>query len=174
MKYSVSSRILHWVMAVIILSLLGVGIYMTEFLDKDSQNRMTIYSLHKSFGVVILLLFICRLINRFFHKAPALPETMKKSEKLAAHFGHIILYILMLAVPLSGYLMSNSYGYGVTLFGLKLPFLVQTNYEIGPIFSKAHFYLSYTLLAIIIIHIAAIIKHRFFDKEEHDVLKRMI
>ena len=174
MKYSLSSRILHWTMAVIILGLLGVGIYMTEFLDKESENRMMIYGLHKSFGVVALILIVVRIINRFINKPPALPDTIKKEERIAAHLGHIALYVLMLLVPLSGYLMSNSYGYPVKLFGLQLPFLVEKNFDIGPIFSNAHFYFGYGLLAVVVIHIAAVAKHKFFDKEENDVLKRMM
>lgn len=174
MKYNLLSRILHWFMALIIISLIIMGIYMTEFLAKDATSRSLIYSLHKSFGVVILLLFFVRLINRILNKAPTLPDIFKKSEKIAANIGHISLYILMLLMPLSGYLMSNSYGYNVKLFGLKLPNLISTNYELGPIFSKAHFYLGYFLLLVILIHISAVIKHRFFDEKEKDVLKRMI
>ncbi|MBL6664591.1 MAG: cytochrome b [Rickettsiales bacterium] len=174
MKYSLPSRILHWIMAVIILGLLGVGIYMTEFLDRDSANRMLIYGLHKSFGVIVLILIFARVINRFINKPPALPNTIKKSERIGAHIGHIILYVLMFAVPLSGYLMSNSYGYPVKLFGLPLPFIVEKDFEVGKFFSSAHFYFGYGLLVVVIIHIAAVVKHRFFDQKENDVLKRMI
>jgi len=161
-------------MAVIILGLLGLGIYMTEFLDKESENRMMIFGLHKSFGVVALILILLRIINRFKNKPPALPETIKKYEQKLSHLTHYTLYILMLLMPLSGYLMSNYYGYPVKLFGLQLPFLVEKNFDIGPIFSSAHFYFGYGLLFVVLLHIAAVIKHRFFDQKENDVLKRMI
>lgn len=173
MKYTLSSRIIHWIMAVIIISLIAVGIYMTEFLNSDSENRSLIYGLHKSFGVVILMLFIARIINRFINKPPALPDNFSKNEKIGANIGHIVLYILMLLVPLSGYLMSNSYGYPVKLFGLELPFLVTTNYDLGKVFSALHFYFGYAILAVIVIHITAVIKHRYFEKDK-DVLNRML
>lgn len=161
-------------MAVIILGLLGLGIYMEDFLDKESENRMMIYSIHKSFGALVLILFFVRVVNRFINKPPTLPETLQKIERIGAHIGHIALYFLMLAMPLSGYLMSNSYGYPVKLFGLQLPFLIGKNFESGKIFASAHSYFGYALIAVVLIHIAAVIKHKFFDQKENDVLKRMI
>lgn len=173
-KYALSSRILHWIMALLIIALLALGVYMTNFLDKSASNRFEIYSLHKSLGVVALALIIIRIFNRAITKAPALPKNMFKIEKILAKITHFTLYLLMLVAPLSGYLMSNSYGYGVHLFSIKLPFLIEKNLEIGPLFSKAHYYSTNALIALIAIHILAVIKHRFFDKNQNDVLKRMI
>ncbi len=173
-KYPASSRIIHWLMAVIILATLGVGIYMTEFLPKDSPNHLKIYSLHKSFGVIALIFIFVRIANRLFFRAPALPQSFPKLEKIASHLGHIGLYILMILVPFSGYLMSNSFGFPVHLFSLELPLLVEKNFELGKIFAEAHEVCAYSLLGLITIHILAVIKHRFFDKPEHDVLRRMI
>ncbi len=174
MKYPLSSRILHWLMALIILFMLGLGIYMTDFLGKEAPNRMEIYNLHKSLGVMILILIFIRLLNRLAFKAPALPDTMPKVEKTLAHLAHIALYILMIFVPLSGYLMSNSFGYPVNFFSIEMPFLVEKNFDHGKIFSEAHEILAFTLLGLVAIHVLAVIKHRFFDKAENDVLKRMI
>lgn len=173
-RYALSSRILHWLMAFIILALLGVGIYMTSFLSKESLNRDVIYSLHKSFGVIAIFLIILRIGNRIAKKAPKLPQTMLKHEVILSHLGHFGLYLLMIIVPISGYLMSNSFGYAVKLFSFKMPFLVGTDYKMGKIFSEIHEYGAYILLALIVVHIAAVIKHRFFDKPENDVLKRML
>lgn len=147
---------------------------MTQFLDKESENRMMIYSLHKSFGVVALILLSFRIINKFINKPPTLPQTMRKLEQNASHLGHILLYLLMFLVPISGYIMSNSYGHPVKLFGLELPFLVEKDFNIGSIFSNAHFYFGYGLLIMVLIHIAAVVKHKYFDKKENDVLGRML
>lgn len=147
---------------------------MTEFLSKDSANRMQIYHLHKSFGVVVLILFFFRFVNRFKNPSPHLPQTIAKRERTLAHLGHIVLYVFMLAVPLSGYLMSNSFGYPVHLFSIEMPFLVQKNIELGKFFSGVHKYAAYGLIALLVLHIAGVVKHRFFDKPENDVLKRMI
>ena len=161
-------------MAIIILSLLAVGIYMTNFLPKESVNRGIIYGLHKSFGVIVILLIITRIINRLIFKAPALPETIRNPERILAKIGHLALYLLMIIVPFSGYFMSNLYGHPVQLFGLTLPLLAETNYEIGAIFSEIHEISAYSLLALVSIHILAVIKHRFFDLKENNVLPRML
>lgn len=161
-------------MAVVIFTLLGVGIYMTEFLDHEATNRIEIYNLHKSFGVLALILIFSRIVNRLIYKAPKQLETLKIWEQKAAHFVHILLYILMLIAPISGYLMSNLYGYPVKFFGIQLPFLVSKNAELGHVFSEIHEISTFGLLAIVVIHVGAVIKHKFFDKKENDVLKRML
>ena len=173
LKYALSSRIIHWISAILVLTILGIGIYMTDFLPKDSPNHLKIYELHKSLGVIALMLIIIRVINRFFKKAPALPATMPKIEVILSSLGHFGLYVLLFCVPFSGYLMSNSFGFPVHLFGIEMPFLIGTNYELGKLFAEAHELCAYALLGLVIIHILAVIKHRYFEKPEHDVLKRM-
>jgi cytochrome b561 len=161
-------------MAAIILTLLAVGIYMSEFLPKDAPNRMEIYNLHKSLGVIALVLIFFRIINRFIYKAPALPQSISKLEITLAHLAHFGLYFLMIIAPLSGYLMSNSFGYPAVFFGYELPFLIEKNVELGKFFAETHEVSTYSLLGLITLHISAVIKHRFFDKPENDVLKRMV
>ncbi len=173
-KYAVSSRIIHWLMALLIIFLLGLGFYMDEFLSKEATNRMEIYNLHKSFGVVALVFIFVRIINRLLKKAPALPISMPRIEKIFASLGHVSLYLLMIIIPLSGYLMSNSFGYPVHLFGIEMPKIAETNFELGKIFAEIHGLAAYLMSAIVSLHVLAVIKHRFFDKPENDVLKRMI
>lgn len=174
MKYALSSRIIHWLMAAIILFLLGLGIYMTEILPKDAVNHLQVYELHKSLGVLVLILLFVRIINRIVKKAPPLPNTMPKYEQILAHLGHIGLYVLMFVVPISGFLMSNSFGFAVKFFSIELPMLIGTDFERGKLFAEAHELSAYALLGLVAVHVGAVIKHRFFDKPEHDVLKRMI
>jgi len=147
---------------------------MVHFLSKEAANRTDLYLLHKSIGVIILFLVIIRIINRFTNYYPPLPDTMKRWEIILAHFNHTLVYILMLLVPLSGYLMSNAFGYPVLLFGVELPFLMQKNLELAPMIHESHWILAYILIAALVLHIAGVIKHRYFDRPEHDVLKRMI
>ncbi len=161
-------------MAVVILFLLGLGIYMTEILANDSPHHLQVYELHKSFGVIALALIAIRIINRLVKKAPPLPDSMPKYEQILAHLGHFGLYILMILVPLAGFLMSNSFGFAVKFFGIELPLLISTNFEQGKIFAAAHKFGAYALIALIAAHIGAVLKHRFFDQKENDVLKRMI
>ncbi len=174
MKYALTSRILHWSMAAIILFLLGLGIYMTEFLEKEAPNRMEIYGLHKSLGALVLILIFMRVVNRMIYKAPPLPESLPKLEKNLAHLTHIALYFLMILVPLSGYLMSNSFGYPVHLFGIELPFIAEKNLDHGKLFAEAHELSAFTLLGLVALHFLGALKHRFFDKKENDVIGRMI
>ncbi|MBM3589963.1 MAG: cytochrome b [Alphaproteobacteria bacterium] len=174
MKYALSSRLLHWLMAIIIFSTLALGIYMDEFLSNDSTNRYPIYDLHKSMGILVLILLIIRIANRFIKTPPALPSSIRPIEQKLARLGHLSLYFLMLTTPISGYLMSRFAGYPVTFFSLELPNLVGTNFALAKICTEIHEISAYGLLGIIIIHILAVIRHRFFDKPENDILKRII
>jgi cytochrome b561 len=173
-KYHIVARIIHWAMSLIIISLLCIGFYMVYLLDKDSVNRADIYSLHKSFGVAVLILFFVRVFVRITKKAPTLPDSISRNIQKLAHFVHYSLYFLMISMPLSGYLMSNSYGYPVKIFGASLPFLIGKNIELGKIFALMHMYLGFAFVAFLFLHIAGVIKHRFFDKKENDILPRMI
>ena len=173
-KYHPLSRAIHWLMALLIIFLLALGIYMADFLPSDAPNKFEIYDLHKSCGVMVLILVFIRIFNRFLHQAPSLPKTLPTIEKIASHVVHVALYVLMFLVPFSGYLMSNSYGFSVHFFTIEMPNLITPNPEIGIYFSKTHKYAAYATIAAIFLHIAGALKHRFFDKPENDVLNRMI
>ena len=172
-KYSLFMRALHWIMAFIILSLIGLGWYM-EGLEDTVSFRGDLYNLHKSFGVLVLLLLVVRFVVRQFSHIPALPEGIPAPVRKLARGAHYLLYLLIFAVPLVGYVMSNSYGYGVKLFGVPMPMLFPENKEIAALANEWHAILAYTLLAIVTLHIVGALKHRFFDKKENDVLHKML
>ena len=174
MKYALTSRILHWVMAILIIFLLGLGIFMSDFLSEESPNRMEVYNLHKSLGVLVLILLFLRVINRLLTHTPPLPFAISALEKKLAKFGHLALYFLMFTTPFSGYLMSSFAGYPVKFFSFELPNFFQANFQFAGFFAEAHEVSAYSLLTVIIIHILAVIRHRFFDKLGNDVLNRMI
>jgi cytochrome b561 len=172
-KYNISLRIIHWVMALTIIAMIGVGWYMTE-LPKEGSLKNVLIGLHKSFGALLLILFFVRIALRFTTKIPALPVGIPKIQKKLAHLGHFMLYVFMLIVPLSGYAMSNLYGYDVSMFGIPLPKLFAENKDLGKLAREAHGIIPYVLLAIVVLHVAAVIQHHFLDKKENDVLKRMV
>jgi cytochrome b561 len=172
-KYHISIRILHWLMALIIISLLAMGFYMGG-LDNTVSYRNNLYGLHKSFGTLVLILIFIRIFFRITRPVPALPNSMSLLVRKSAHFVHYILYLLMILMPLSGYLMSNSFGYPVNLFSIPLPNLISVNPELGKFFAESHELLAFILIGVLTIHIIAVIKHRFFDLKEHNILKRMI
>jgi len=173
-KYHISARIIHWIMALIIISLLAVGFYMTTWLDRESTNRMLIYNIHKSFGALVLFLVVVRIFIRLSKSVPPLPNSISAFIQKTAHIVHILLYGLMVFMPLSGYLMSNYFGHPVHLFGLPLPMLVEKNIEMGKFFAGVHEFLGFAFVAVLCLHIAGAVKHRFFDRPENNVLKRMI
>ncbi|WP_067515866.1 cytochrome b [Endozoicomonas ascidiicola] len=172
-KYTVPMRLMHWVASLMILALIGVGWYMTG-LDRSVSYKFDLYHWHKSFGVLVLFLFVARLVMRHLSKVPELPATMPSHEKKLGSLIHVLLYLLMLAVPLSGYLMSSAGGRDVPLFNLVMPSLMEKNEELAGVFHEIHVLIPYIMLGIIALHILGALKHRFFDKPEHDVLKRMM
>jgi len=173
-KYAISSRIIHWIMAILILLTFAIGFYMDEFLDDENPNRYEIYDLHKSLGVLVLFFFVIRLINRIIKKPPALPDSISLRDKKLAKIGHYSLYLLMLLTPLSGYLMSSFAGYPVNLFSWQLPNFVGTNFELAEFFSESHEIFAYSMIFMVSIHILAIFKHYFIDKNKTNILKRII
>ncbi len=172
-KYNISMRILHWLMAILILCLIAVGFYM-EGLPKEDPIKYTLYGLHKSFGVMIIFLFVVRIITRIRSSIPPLPEGIKPLEKKLSHGIHHLLYLFMILVPVSGYVMSDAGGHDVKFFGLLMPDFFEKNKEIGGIAHEMHEIIPYVLLGIVILHVAGAIKHRFFEPKENDVIGRML
>ncbi len=169
--YTKTAISLHWIIALGIAIVFSVGIYMHEL--PLSPHKLQIYSYHKWAGMIIFLLVLFRLSWRFFHSPPSLPETMKEWEQQIAHLVHFILYFLMLAIPLSGWLMSSAAGYPVVLFGMiPLPDLVSKNKELADLFKAVHFFLNMGLFLLVFLHIAAALKHHFIEKD--NVLSQML
>lgn len=172
--YGPFAKFLHWGMALMILMLIVVGTYMAG-LDKDDPSKMQIMGLHKSFGVIFMQFAILRVIWSRINNSPKLPSVLAGWEQLLSKTVTASLYLLMLAIPLSGYAMTNLFGYPVSLFGLvDLPLLFDKNPQMGLLAKQAHFLLVYALIAALVAHIAGALKHRFLDAPEADVLPRML
>jgi cytochrome b561 len=170
-KYPLAIRILHWLMAVIIVSLLAVGLIMTD-MPKGDPTRATLYSLHKSFGLTILMLFFLRIVLRIKLGRPPLPEVIPPIERKLAELGHWTLYGFMVAMPVSGYLMSTSFGLPVKWFGLMLPRLVDVDRARGALASDFHTFAAYALIALIIVHAGAVLLH--YIQHRVNLLSRML
>lgn len=161
--YDRGAKIIHWLMALMILSLLAVGIYMHD-LPKEDTLRPTLYMAHKATGMLVLFLFFIRVLWRLTHRPPSLDRYSDRIKK-AASATHISLYILMFSVPIAGYLMSTFHGYAVDFFGLfKLPLIVGKDKALAEIAGEAHEILAFVLLGLLVLHIAGAIKHRFEAK----------
>ncbi|MDI1298073.1 cytochrome b [Methylotenera sp.] len=170
-RYTSLAISLHWLMALLILSLFAVGLYMHDL--PLSPWKLKIYSWHKWAGVTAFLLVMIRLGWRFTHRPPPLPMNISKSAEVAAHIGHGLLYLLMIAIPLTGWLMSSAKGFQTVYFGIiPIPDLLAKNREIGNVLREVHETLNFVLIAIVVGHAGAAFKHHFFDKD--DVLTRML
>lgn len=154
--------------------MIGFGVYMKDYLPKDAENRFEIYGIHKSLGILALFLIFIRIINRIIKKPPSLPATIPNLDKKLSSLTHFLMYCLMITIPLSGYLMSNSFGYPVHFFSIQMPTLIGPNLDMAKIFSETHEISAFTLLFVVMLHVAGVVKHLFFDKHKNNLLKRML
>ncbi len=176
-RYNDAAVILHWMIALLLIGMLIMGKYM-HILEDDDPQKFALVQLHKSFGVIALLLITVRLIWRMTYTAPAHPAHAPKWEKFAAKSTHVLLYVLMLAMPLSGWLMVSASPLNIDtlLFNaVKWPHvpgaeLLQKN-ELGHLFHSIHAYASGVLILLIVMHVGAALKHHIINKD--DVLRRM-
>ena len=173
-KYPVLMRLMHWFMAITILGMIGSGWFMAS-LDPDvAPYKYDIYFWHKSFGVLAMLLIIARIAIRFSSKHPGVSESLPSLDKALAKLVHFSLYLLMVAVPISGMLMSEFGGRPIPFFGLTLPEVIDNNKELAGLLHSIHVFIPYVFLGIIGLHILGALKHRFMDAPEHDVLKKIL
>ena len=170
MSYTKTAKVLHWLMAILLFGLLALGFYMHDL--PLSPEKLKLYSWHKWAGVTAFLLVGFRLLWRLAHRPPALPASMPKLMQFAAHAGHLLLYVLMIAIPLSGWLMSSAKGFQTVYFGLlPIPDLLDKNKELGDLLVLVHKSLNLLFIAVLAGHIGAALKHHFIDKD--DILTRM-
>jgi cytochrome b561 len=155
--YPARSRLLHWSMAILIVSMLFVGLSMVQSLAVWQPVAL---SLHKSFGVLLLLMVLVRLLNKYLTPRPRLPKKMSSLQKRAANLSHIALYAAMILMPLSGWLMQSADGRAVNVFGLfTLPSLIEQNIKAYSIFREFHGYMAWLLIATISIHVLGALYH---------------
>lgn len=170
-KYGAVTKTLHWLTSITVIVLLCVGIYMTR--AEKNAGLFAIYGLHKSFGICVLTVTFIRVLWHVYSKKPPLVASLKPWEKLAAHAGHFFLYICLFGMPLSGWTMSSAFGRPVSVFGFgPLPDLVGKNQELAEKLAAVHEYLGYSLIAMILLHVGAALKHHVLDKDP--TLKRML
>lgn len=174
-RYTSVAIALHWIMAIAFFLMLGSGVVMT-YAPLEQMTRFTLYQWHKSLGVILLAAFFLRIGWRLFHAPPALPPGIHGIELLAAKAGHYALYAMMLLLPLSGWAMvsSSPYGLPTIVFGLfEWPHIpkIGGNEAVQSVARTAHWVLALGFFLLILGHVAAVIKHALFEKE--NLLHRM-
>ncbi len=130
-----------------------------------------VYGLHKSFGVTIFGLVILRICIRLVSHTPGTPDTVRWYESMIEKLTHLGLYALMIALPISGYVMSVAKGHPVAWFGYLLPDFIGKHESIGHLFKEYHELLAYGIIGLISLHFIGFLKHYFVDKE--NLLKRI-
>ena len=166
------SRILHWTTAILFMTLIPMGIF-SSMIPEDVWYRTEYNIAHKTIGFVVLGLFVARLAWNRASTRPALGTTLKPLERKLARFAHVALYVLMLAVPVTGYVMTSMHGYSSYFFAIELaPFIAESDaYKIWGLFHK--YLLQYLVYLILGAHIIGALKHHYVDKSTN-AFKRMM
>ncbi len=170
-RYTKMAIALHWLAALLVFATFPLGVYMHGL--AFSPFKLKLVSYHKWIGVTIFLLTVVRLVWRTTHTPPPLPETIPLWQQRAADGLHLLLYVLLLVIPISGWLMSSAKGVPVVYLGLvQLPDLVAKDKALGDLLEESHEVLVFGLLLLVVMHVAAALKHHFI---EHDAtLRRML
>lgn len=170
-KYSHIAIALHWLIALMIIANFALGLTMVDM--SLSPQKLKFFSWHKWVGLTIFMLVCLRLLWRLGHPVPALPSSMPQWQVTAAHLSHVLLYVLMFAIPLSGWLYSSAAGKSVVYLGLfPLPDLVQADKSLAETLKEVHGYFNFTMAALVLTHIAAAWKHHLVDRD--DVMAGMV
>ena len=174
-RYTLTAMVLHWVLAVAILTAFFVGLTVDDM--PLSPAKLKLINWHKWAGISILLLSVLRLLWRLAHRPPALPgsiqQTMPGWQTKAYHATHHLMYLLFFAVPLLGWAYSSAKGYPIVWFGvLPLPDLMPVNKEIAESIKELHGLAAWGLIGLVALHVAAALKHQFIDKD--GLISRML
>jgi cytochrome b561 len=170
-QYGSVTKSLHWITALLVIGLLAVGLYMSDL--PTSPDKFKIYGLHKSFGITVLTLTLCRILWHVISKKPDAVATLKPWEKRLSKIIHAVLYISLIAMPLTGWLRSSAGNFPINVFGLfVLPHLISPDKELAEIFKELHESIGTVIMITVGLHIAGALKHYFLDKDI--VLRRML
>jgi len=156
--YHPFAKTLHWLTAVLVLGLLGVGLWMVGL--PIGMTKLLAFAWHKWLGLCVFVLTLLRLAWRRFSPPPALPAALAPWERRLAPLVHWALLVLIVVQPIEGWLMSSAGGVQVFWFGyLALPDLVPRDQHLFRLLRAAHHYLAFLLIGIIALHVAAVIRH---------------
>jgi cytochrome b561 len=171
-RYTNTAIALHWLIALLIIGAFTLGLVMTD-IPGLTPTKLRYYSWHKWAGVTVLALATLRLLWRLGHRAPLYPDSMARWQKGVAHGLHGLLYLLLFAVPLSGYFYSLASGVPVVYFGLfQLPVLIGPDPALKPVLKAVHYWLNMLLAGGVGLHVAAALWHQLVVRDH--VLQRML
>ncbi|MGL4238236.1 cytochrome b [Tabrizicola sp.] len=175
-RYHVLVRWTHWLMAVCFLFMWASGYWMRNQMPSDSPAQETLYDLHKSVGVTLIALLAIRLCARWLSQVPELPSAIHQSERRLALMGHMGLYVLILFGLVTGWALTDFGGHGVSWFGVAMPQVFPVREQLfgltlDPLASTIHAWITYGLLALVAVHVLAVVKH--WRRDRIDLLPRI-
>jgi cytochrome b561 len=171
-RYTPTAIAFHWLIAVLIIGTFTLGLVMTD-IPGLTPTKLRYFSWHKWAGVCVLLLAALRLLWRLVNGAPGYPATMPAWQQRAAHALHAVLYVLIFAVPLSGYFYSLAAGVPVVWFELvKLPVLIEADPALKIVLKAVHYWLNMLMAGLVGLHVAAALKHLLLDRD--GITQRML
>jgi cytochrome b561 len=161
-QFNVRMRVLHWLMAVAVLAMLGIGVAMVASLA--DYHRLV--SIHRPLGILILILVVIRFVNRLFSTLPPFPASMSSQERFAATASEVLLYGLLFVQPLVGWAMLSAAGYPIVLCGsLHLPPILPHSVMLYAILRKTHTVLAYLLFMAFLAHFGAVLFHTLIVRD---------
>jgi cytochrome b561 len=169
-RWGAIQQTLHWLIVVMAAAQLTLGFMFADLPDSDPA-RATLFRAHATLGLTILIVMLVRLLWRLANPTPKLPDTLPRWEKLAAHTTHGLLYFLLIAMPIVGYLLVNAAGHQMPFFTVELPPLIGKSAPLKDILAWIHSGGAFALIALIVLHAAAALRHELILKD--DTLRRM-
>ncbi len=169
-SYGSLTKFIHWLMALIIISLIAVGFFMADM--ENSDQKWFLYGTHKAFGIIVLSLIPLRIIWRLMNPQPTLPKSLPNWQKKAANANILFLYLCMVAMPLSGFIMSFFGNHPISMFGIFTIPAIERVPAISGFAHETHEILALAITASISLHILGALHHHFTKHDQ--VLKRML
>lgn len=169
--YGLVAQTLHWL---VVVGIVAQFLWAWRIEEADSiRTQFALVKQHKSIGMTVLAVVVIRLLWRAFNRPPPFPSSMSAREKFAASTAHWLLYALILAMPLSGWIYTSAAGFGAEFFGLvEIPGLVDQSERLEEVFGKVHEWLSIGILVLVSMHVLAALRHQFVLKD--GLLNRML
>ena len=167
-EYGLISKALHWLSAILLLVQIPLGFYMVD-LD-FGEERISLENIHVILGLTIFYIVIIRLINKILNPTPKLDPSIFKGQVFLAKMNHILLYLAILSITISGILKKLFNGETLVIFFKKIQ--INDNFELADQFYNIHILSNYTILVLIVIHLMAVIVHRIFFKD--NLLKKIL
>lgn len=170
--YGIITRLLHWLVALLIIGLIGLGWWMVDLSYYHRWYNRAL-DLHKALGMLVLALAAVKIAWLVFDGKPGFPDSIRSWERTAATAVHHLFYLLMLLIPVTGYIISTSAGDGISMFGwFEIPALLPAGETVRDIAIELHYWLAYGTAALVVVHAAAAVKHQIIDRD--GTLRRMV